>query len=136
MTALVTALVAVEYLYSPDWHEDLDGYLVREVKLFRITKRTPKRVFFDAGYGRTKSVDRERLERDGNVWVREFGGYFVYANRADAEPTPREEPKARVRRLRDEMAAVHPDRGGDPAEFRTAYARYQRAVASTREVTP
>jgi hypothetical protein len=131
----VTDVVPVEYLYSPWMYEDERGHLDTEVKLFRITKRTPKRVFFDAGRGRAKSVDREQLEREGRVWVREFGGYSVYANRADAEPTPREATEDKIRRLRVEAAALHPDRGGDPIEFRAAYARYQRAAATRAEAS-
>lgn len=128
-------VVPVEYLYSPWMYEDERGHLDTEVKLFRITKRTPKRVFFTAWSGRVKSVDRGQLEATGRAWIRDSGGYSVHVDRADAEPTPREATEDKIKRLRNEAAAIHPDRGGDPAEFRAAHARYRRALAS-RAVAP
>lgn len=127
----MTTLTAVEYLYQSWMFEDQDGYLDTEVLHLPITKKTPKRIFFTDMFGRPKSVDRQHLEQHGWAGVeRGTGRYHVHANLADAEPAPRETPEAKVSRLRAEMAAAHPDRGGNADEFRAARARFERARAS------
>lgn len=127
----VTADTPIEYLYGTWQVENLDGYLVQQVEQFAIIKRTPKRVFYDAGYGRVRCVDRQVLEQTGSAYNRSAGAwapdYQLFTNRADVEPEPPETHEAKVSRLRAAAAAAHPDRGGDPAEFRAAYARYRTA---------
>ncbi|WP_256789871.1 hypothetical protein [Frankia sp. AvcI1] len=106
--------------------EHWKGHLER----IRITRRTPKRVYYDAGFGRQnreRSVDRAELEttgesRQGRSW---WEG-TLYA----AEPPMPESwapPAPDLALLKAAAAALHPDRGGDPDVFREAWARYERA---------
>lgn len=54
-----------------------------------------------------------------------------FTEEADATLSP--ETAAELKRLRLEAAALHPDRGGDAAEFMAAWARYERAKAAAGE---
>lgn len=127
----IVPVESVEYLYGNWTHEDADGYIVTSVKQFPILKKTAKRIFYDAGYERTRSVDRQTLEQTGSVRNRSAGwwapDFHLFANRADAEPAPAETAAEKVKRLKLAATAIHPDRGGDPTEFRAAYARYEAA---------
>jgi hypothetical protein len=126
-----------EYVYEQALVEDHNGHLGYEVRQHPVVKRTSKRIFFTQS-GRMRVIDRACFEAKGEAWIRAAGGFLVYANRADAEPARRETskaksetPKEEISRLRAAMAAAHPDRGGDPAEFRAAYARYRAAVTGS-----
>lgn len=100
-------------------------YEVRKCPITRITK---KRIYFqsDRHWERDREffVDRADMEREGSVYHRhlrqllslEMPKLQVYRRKSVAE-------------LRREMADCHPDRGGDPAEFRKAHARYAAAKA-------
>jgi hypothetical protein len=142
---------AVEYLYGY-WRgsEDGPGHPVR----FRIIKKTAKRIFYaryeevldaqgepvkgivdnDDGVG---IVDRQKLEAEGIATNRSAGWwspeYHLHASFegmmhslfSDREAIPD------LHRLKAEMAAAHPDRGGNSTEFIAARARY---VAARRQV--
>jgi hypothetical protein len=125
----VVPVEAAEYLYERALFEDLNGHLDWEVRQYPIVKRTTMRVYYADRSGRVGIVDRQKLESEGSVWVRSGGGFTLHANRVDAEPTSAETTTEKVTRLRVAMAAVHPDRGGDPAEFRAAFALYEKASA-------
>jgi hypothetical protein len=86
------------------------------------------------------SLDPERVtpeNPDGRVfhgasWMALFDfaqtdpiGEFTEQATADADP----QLVAEVKRLRMEAANLHPDRGGEPAEFMAAWARYETAKA-------
>lgn len=133
------AVVPVEYLYGTWTLEDADGYIVTRVEAFRIKKKTAKRIFYYADWihgdlSRVRSVDRATLEATGSVYNHSAGwwspDFHLFADRADVEPAPVETAAAKVSRLRAEMAAAHPDRGGDDAAFIQAHQRYQRAVST------
>lgn len=128
----MSAVTLVEYVYEKALYETDEGHLDWEVRKYPIVKKTAKRVFFDRGHGRTKVIDRAELEQAGSVWIRDLGGYHVYANEADAQPNRGETREERVSRLRAEMADAHPDRGGTSETFRAAHARYVRAKGAAR----
>jgi hypothetical protein len=77
-----------------------------------------------------------RIARPGAHWW-DHGGYF-FATREAAEEylysaerereRQRPEREAEMKRLRREMAAVHPDRGGTNEEFIAARERYEQAL--------
>lgn len=125
-----------EHLYERVLVEDLNGHLGYEVRQYAITKRTAKKIFFAYRPECVKVVDRVALERNGYAWIRAHGGFRVYAHLADAQGPAPETSVEKVSRLRAAMAAVHPDRGGDPGEFRAAYARYRGAVNAHTKPTP
>lgn len=101
-----------------------------EVMACPVTRVTAKRIYFRGADNGTKYlreteflVDRVEIEANG----------FAYSRRMrqtlHLEPLathPRLDEK-QVAELRKEAADAHPDRGGDPEEFRTAYARYAAA---------
>ena len=125
----------IEYLYGTYTGEDLDGQVVTRVIPFRVTKKTPKRVFYVADWihgttARLGSVDRQQLEQAGEVRNRARGwwepDYLLTAEPPQME-TRRLDPaalKAELDRLRTEMAAAHPDHGGTAADFIAAQKRF------------
>jgi hypothetical protein len=145
----------VEYLYGYSHvSDDLSPYR------FRITKKTAKRVYYIRGgewideHGEPRNsnirstssdddvigyVNRQKLEADGHVhnygvhWCRE--DHILYAslqlllqehNRFRLEPPPD------LHKLKAEMAAAHPDRGGSSAAFIEARSRYVAARRAAR----
>jgi len=130
---------AVEYLYGvrEGWFPGEDGREVwkTEIVKFPIHRKTARRVYYvrrrtpdgaELGY-----VDRGELESHGEVICRSRGwwdaDYMLYKEPPKLDDPPAGEPlEDTVRRLRREAAEVHPDRGGDPEEFRLRFARYQR----------
>ena len=99
-----------------------DGHLIE----YPITRRTPKRVYYEER-GRERFVNRQELEEDGEASTgRRWWQSHLYAVKP---PMPdrwalRERD---LKALKVEMAELHPDRGGDPAAFREAHRRYERA---------
>jgi hypothetical protein len=109
---------------------------------FRITKKTAKRVYyayrwspFDGTPEEVRCVDRQELEADGEVyrrsgrwWEPDFPVYL-----RPLEPSSEwlewyvASGKDAVSRLRAEMAAAHPDRGGTSRAFVEAHRRYLAA---------
>jgi hypothetical protein len=132
----------VEYLYGCS-----RGRPVR----FRITKKTPKRIFylraaevlFTSGEpdpspnfapddSRTGLVNRQKIEADGEIynrarhWCRPDWHLWLSFQpewRRDRRPIA----PADLHSLKMQMAAAHPDRGGSSAEFIAARERYVAA---------
>ncbi|MDX3587328.1 hypothetical protein [Streptomyces europaeiscabiei] len=108
-------------LWDANWDDGpLGNY---QILAHPITRKTCKRIFFVYLNGRNGSVDRERIEADGEV-------YHGYSRRRlhIAPPEIPHQPKApSLPELRKAMADAHPDRGGTDAEFIAARARYERA---------
>jgi hypothetical protein len=125
-----------EYLYAvavTDWDDGraLGEHIIR----FRITKKTPKRIFYvrsqDGDDVRIGHVDRARLEADGEIRSYGSGGYWapdyhLYLTPPDIN-SPRTAPESSLAELKQAMADAHPDRGGDDAQFIAARERYLRA---------
>lgn len=119
-----------EFLYYHHYSDDSDWILP-----VKITKKTAKRIYFIDYHERVGFVDRERLIRDGGVLHRPSQRYLcVEKPLTDAEQVAAMRAE-NIARLRREMADAHPDRGGTSEEFRSAYARYQRAVKAMRPVS-
>lgn len=127
MTAQGDEVVATEYVYGIDASvaDDNRFYRPPHAVAFPITKRTPKRVYYEIN-GRTRFVDRQQLEADGQV--RRVGGWWepdltVYLS----EPTLEQPTGSSLPELKQAMADAHPDRGGTDEAFIAARARYERA---------
>lgn len=116
-------------LWDANWDDGpLGNY---EIIRYPITKKTPRRIYFTDGYGRTGFVDRQKIEADGEI-------YHHYPRRR-LHLTPPEIParpaKPTLPELRRAMADAHPDRGGTDAAFIAARQRYERARTATPERT-
>jgi hypothetical protein len=138
----------VEYLYAvvAEHYNGNDDWVEAAAVQFRITRRTAKRIYYvrrergddvQIGY-----VDRQALERDGEVYSRGAGGwwapdYHLYAAPPVLEPARPETPD--VRELKAAMRAAHPDTGGTNEAFIEAREQYERATGvtpATRGVSP
>ncbi|MET8377983.1 hypothetical protein [Streptomyces microflavus] len=128
--------VQVEFLYGVDSsvHDDSRFYEPPRVVKFRITKKTPKRIYYLASEDwearrRTGFVDRQRIEADGEIYQRNrhwsAPDFHLYL----APPELNQVAKPDLGELKAAMAAAHPDRGGTEADFIAARARYQNAIA-------
>jgi hypothetical protein len=153
----------VEYLYGRErcWSEwppcpcyELTGtarwnyHLVK----FQIIKKTKRRIYYarrpwplrdgddgccplDLIDSPIRFVDRQTLERDGEIWSHKTGGWWEGDARLYLEPPP--PPKSQeaappdVRALKAAMAAAHPDKGGSNAAFITARANYLAALRTS-----
>lgn len=147
MTEGGSGVRAVEYLYGTKVEWPDDGPEIREVVLFRITRKTARRVYYirqerrsghvDIGY-----VDRETLDRDGQV-SRRSGRWWeddrrLHATREGAEADlgigqyAPELPD--LAKLKQDMTSAHPDRGGTAEDFIRARKQYKQAAgrAATR----
>lgn len=139
----------IEYLYGTVnyWPDDGYGTEVRKVVPFRVTRKTAKRIYYirrqhAPGDVVTGYIDRQVLERDGEVrnrgtdWFAPDG--TLYGTREAAEEylfgADRERERQRqergpdLKRLRQEMAGAHPDRGGTDEQFMAARERYKQAL--------
>jgi hypothetical protein len=142
-----------------DWHVCDDGQGCYEVRACPVTRVTAKRIYFRGADNGPKSlrdrewfVSRRDIEGAGDVVGQLLAGGGVYhrglrqvlhlhppqrsVGTAARQLRPiieadRDSEKS-VAELRREAAEAHPDRGGDPAAFRAAYARYARAKAVAR----
>jgi hypothetical protein len=132
MSADVTA---TEYLYGVDSSvaDDSRFYEPPRVVQFRITKKTPKRIYYvrrERGPGEVEIgyINRQQIEADGDLYNHGAGGWWapdfhLYLNAPELQQTAK--PDLAV--LRAEMAAAHPDRGGTDAAFIAARRRYEQA---------
>lgn len=125
-------LATAEFLYGIDStvSDDDRFYQDPHVVRFRITKKTPKRIYYiPENWGRPvqRFVDRVTLERDGEVRRRSAGWWEPDATVYLSPPELEQPAKPDLATLRAEMAAAHPDRGGTDAEFIAARQRYERA---------
>lgn len=133
----MTDLAATEYLYGIDSSvsDDSRFYEPPRVVRFRITKKTPRRIYYlprDSRPEQQRFVDRAALERDGEVW-RKSAGWWESDGRVYLKPPVIEQAgKPTLGELKAAMAAAHPDRGGTDAEFIAARARYERAIAASK----
>lgn len=124
----------VEYLWSEHWAFDGE-------RQHRIVKRTPKRVFVEQGsvdgfqhvYGDWRdyawremyALDRQKLDADGEVWCRSAHRTFYTEPWEGRQTAPVQSGR---KELRKQMAAAHPDRGGDPEEFKRLQKLYEQAM--------
>jgi hypothetical protein len=139
----------IEYLYARDtcWSdgpcpcEDLTGTARwnYHLKKFQIIKKTAQRIYYARNpisfvdgstytFSRgTTFVDREKIERDGEIRTRKWWcpDYHLYLR--PPQPEMESEPAPDIARLKAEMAAAHPDRGGTSAAFIEARRRYVEA---------
>lgn len=132
----MNAAVAVEFLYGIEaGHEELNDWVPARVVSFRITKKTPRRIYYTRETLGTRRlvgfVDRQAIERDGQV-RRRSSGWWEPDSTVYLEPPelPSAAPRPDLGELRAAMAAAHPDRGGTDAEFIAARERYERARAA------
>ena len=131
MTQTVASeVVATEFLYGIEAeHGSGPGWTPTRVVQFRITKKTPRRIYYLPHEWRDEQrfVDRAALERDGQV-TRKSGGWWesdltVYLK----PPTLTETQQPDLAELKAAMASAHPDRGGSDEAFIAARQRYERA---------
>jgi hypothetical protein len=131
----MTAPEKVEFLYGihPGRHDANGDWRTPQIIAFRVTKKTPRRVYYDASqcgsrYG-VRFVDRHRLETDGEV-TRRGGQWYEPDLTVHLQPPQLWPPvELGLAALKAEMAAAHPDRGGSDAEFIAARQRYEKARA-------
>lgn len=133
--------VPVEFLYGIEaghWEGNDDVWVPHRVVSFRITKKTPKRIYYvarDWGQPEIRFVDRQRLEADGEIWRRSAQWWEpdirLYLN----PPVIEQAVKPDLAELKAAMAAAHPDRGGSDTEFIAARQRYERARTAAEEIT-
>jgi hypothetical protein len=115
-----------EYVYGIEaGHELGNEWIPTQVIRFRITKKTPRRIYYlprDWGRPEERFVDRAVLERDGEVRRKSAGwwepDFTVYL----AEPVLEDVPRPDLGELKAAMAAAHPDRGGSDEDFIVARA--------------
>jgi hypothetical protein len=127
----MTSPEKVEYLYGiePEGYDGNDDWHATRVVRFRITKKTPRRVYYLPRDWRPEQrfVDRITLERDGQV-TRKSGGWWEIDLTVYLEPPVLEQAaKPDLAQLKAEMADAHPDRGGTDAAFIAARRRYEQA---------
>lgn len=127
--------VRIEYVYGIEaGHEELNSWIPTRVVRFRVTKKTARRIYYDANtldrhLGRVRFVDRTALERDGEV-RRRSAGWWEPDITVYLQPPVLEEPaRPGLSELRARMTAAHPDRGGDHEAFIAAREAYERAKA-------
>ncbi|MFC9287254.1 hypothetical protein [Streptomyces sp. NPDC057052] len=135
----MTAPATVEYLYGVDSSvaDDARFYEPPRVVKFRITKKTPKRIYYvrrERGPGdiETGYVNRQQIEAAGEIYNHGAGGWWapdfhLYLNPPDLQ----QHTKPDLAELKSAMAAAHPDRGGTEEAFIAARQRYERARAAT-----
>lgn len=132
----MTAPAPVEFLYGIDSSVDDDArfYEAPRIVRFRITKKTPRRIYYVASRDwesrpRVGFVDRRRIETDGEVYSRNrhwsAPDFHLYLNPPELEQST----KPDLGELKAAMAAAHPDRGGTDAEFIAARRRYEQALS-------
>jgi hypothetical protein len=127
----------VEYLYCICWPYDEPG--PPWVEELPIVKKTKQRVYYHKfrgwiGDDRVGFVDRQKLEARGEIWSRaERERFYLRDPRLDPDwnrphrgeryqPDP-----AHLAKLKQEMAAAHPDKGGSNAAFIEARRKYVEA---------
>lgn len=110
-----------------DWcpSGDHDCYVIHACPVTRITA---KRIYFRGSPDGPRwleeqemFVERAAIERDGDIYHR--GMREILSLEPPVRRDHRRQSKS-LAELRREMAKLHPDVGGDPDEFRAAYARY------------
>ncbi|MFJ8871057.1 hypothetical protein ACIRD6_35560 [Streptomyces sp. NPDC102473] len=111
-------------LWDANWDDGpLGNY---QVLCWEITKKTPKRIYFDRN-GHPGFVDRQRIEADGEI----RHGYTRRLLHLKPPEIPGRPKPPSLPELKQAMADAHPDRGGTDAAFIAARARYEQARAAT-----
>jgi hypothetical protein len=139
MTDIEAAYTELFYEHWDCWDSCPPGpHECNSIRSYPVTKVTPKRIYFDANPHRGRIddpdihfVDRPIIERDGSTYHRKL---YKTLHLTDTQLKLRRlrPPKPSVNELRRKVADAHPDRGGDPAEFRAAYREYERAKGKPR----
>jgi hypothetical protein len=132
-------LLAVEYLYAiqAEHHEGDDSrfYVPKTVITFRVTRKTPKRIYYirSEGRGDVGYIDRHEIEAAGEIW-RKSAGWWEADARLYLQPPVLEvyAPAPDLGQLKAAMRAAHPDMGGSEAAFLEAHERYERARVNAR----
>lgn len=131
----MTAPEKVEFLYGVQagQYDGNDDWRAAKVVAFRVTKKTPRRIYYDANllngrHAQVRYVDRQALEARGEV-TRRSGAWWESDLTVYAQPPQTWPPVERaLAALKAEMHAAHPDRGGSDAEFIAARQRYEQAL--------
>ncbi|MFF1650176.1 hypothetical protein [Streptomyces sp. NPDC058240] len=137
----MNAIETVEFLYAVDSSvaDDSRFYEPPRVVRFRITRKTPKRIYYvrreDGLTTSTGFVDRQRIEADGEIYSRTRGWWAPDFHLYLSPPELEQATKPDLASLRAAMAAAHPDRGGTEAGFITARQRYEDARTKAQEIT-
>ncbi|MEU8740567.1 hypothetical protein [Streptomyces halstedii] len=123
----MSEIAVTEYVYGIDSsvHDDDRFYEAPHAVKFPVVKKTAKRVYYEIN-GRTRFVDRQRLEADGEV--RRVGGWWerdltVYLR----EPAVEQLASPSLPELKAAMRAAHPDMGGSHKAFLAANKAYVQA---------
>lgn len=119
-------LAPTEYLYEL-WDANWDDGALGNYQILRheITKKTPKRIYFTYGNGRTGFVDRQKIEAEGEI----YHGYTLRRLLLTPPEIPSRPKPESLAELRKAMADAHPDRGGSDEAFIAARTRYEQARA-------
>lgn len=119
-------LERIEYLYEL-WDANWDDGPLGNYQILRheITRKTPKRIYFTYGNGRSGFVDRQRIEADGEI----YHGYTLRRLHLAPPEIPTQAKPPSLPELRRAMADAHPDRGGSDEAFIAAQQRYEAARA-------
>lgn len=136
-------LLKVEYLYAIQAEhyqgDDNRFYVPKQVITFRITKKTPKRIYYVSSEDwekrrRTGYVDRQRIEAEGEVYSRSLHwsapDFHLYLEAPELEEYA---PAPDLAELKAVMRAAHPDVGGSHEAFLEAHERYERARVNAGE---
>lgn len=130
-----TELTIPTALYELKW-TCWDGCPPREHDCYEVvehpvTRVTARRVYFR--HGRRRYDTREHFVSRADLDTGPvFHGALLTKLHAQVPEVPRPPAPPSVAELRRAMAEAHPDRGGDPAEFREAHARYLAARGGAR----
>jgi hypothetical protein len=128
-------IAATEFLYGIEAeHGSGPGWTPARVVKFRITKKTPRRIYYLPHEWRDEQrfVDRAALECDGQV-TRKSGGWWESDLTVYLKPPVLEEAQQpSLDELKAAMAAAHPDLGGNDEAFIAARQRYERAKTGGR----
>ena len=124
----------VEYLWYSSFDEEV---CKRKWIAVPILRKTEKRVYL-RHYDRSLSLDRRKLELNGNIWSkRGWQIFYLQPGQDDVVPeylqvlglglnATEEQVKTAYRRL---ARRHHPDVGGDAEEFKRVHAAYEMALS-------
>jgi hypothetical protein len=131
----------IEYLYR-DILPEIGDWYCRPVRIIRKTKKS---VFVEVPHkfdDSTYRLDRAELEREGSAYSRAARDFFYTLAREQRLPEPIASPELvvlglKARATRDQIVSAyrrlamkhHPDRGGDPEEFKKVTEAYERALS-------
>lgn len=127
-------VLAVEYLYAIEAEhyegDDSRFHVPARVITFRITRKTPKRIYYlrHEQRGQVGYVDRQQIEAEGELF-RKSAGWWERDARLYLRPPVLKvyAPAPDLGELKAAMRAAHPDMGGSQQAFLEAHERYERA---------